>query len=316
MSVSFTVIIPVFNGAAYLKQTLESVLRQTLAPLEILVIDDGSTDESSNIAQSFSPKVTVIRRANSGVSATRNFGVSIANSNWIAFMDADDLWEPEYLEAHAEVITSASGLDLCYSDRLHLVQQENGEFEIRERYRVSPQSQFRRAVLERSLFGPSCFTIRRSTFLAIGGFESRFDAVEDWHLCLRLLQANAAFAHIPHPLVQYRVHAASITNNPLPVLKKTIALVNEQIIPHLSRFERLTQGRRTLSRLTAEAAILLRENGKPGTKWMLRSIALHPFHEPRRYKVAAHMLLPQKLWAARKKSAALVQLPKQGRYGS
>ena len=93
-----SVVIPCYNGAAFLRQTLDSVLAQSRPPREVLVVDDGSTDDSAAIAASFGPPVRVISQENQGESVARNRGLDEAAGAWVAFLDADDLWEPEKLE--------------------------------------------------------------------------------------------------------------------------------------------------------------------------------------------------------------------------
>ena len=105
----FSVIIPLYNKAPYIRKALESVLAQTYADYELIIIDDGSTDESAEIAEAIlqdpaSSPNRLIRQANSGVSAARNNGVAQASGEYIAFLDADDWWEPTYLEKMAQLI--------------------------------------------------------------------------------------------------------------------------------------------------------------------------------------------------------------------
>lgn len=290
--ITFSVIIPVYRGEAFLAQTLNSVLGQTRAPLEILVLDDGSPDNSAEIARSFGRHVRVKRRQNCGVSATRNFGATIARGTWLAFLDQDDLWEPNFLARHAEQIQRSAAADVCYSGRRHLFDDGMGGLELTGPVPVPAPERLAGVLMERCPFTPSATVIRRSTFLRVGGFDSRHNSVEDWDLWLRLLHAGARFVSCPEPLLQYRVHPAANTNNPLPVLEKSMGVVRANILPSLSWFGRLTQGRRIISRLQGEAAILLRQNALPGAQqWMLRSIRTHPFHEPRRYRIGLHMLL-------------------------
>ena len=291
--ITFSVIIPVYRGEAYLAETIQSVLRQTLPPLEILVIDDGSPDRSAEIARSFGFRVRVKRRQNCGVSATRNFGATVARGTWLAFLDQDDLWQPGFLAGHAEQIRRAYAADLCYSGRRHLVEQKQaGAFRLTEPVAVPTPDRLSQVLTQRAPFTPSAATIRRSSFLAAGGFNGRHNSVEDWDLWLRLLRSGARFVHCPEPLLHYRIHAAANTNNPLPVLEKTLGVVRQNIFPHMTSLERATRGRRIVSRLQGEAAILLRQNAVPGSlQWMLRSIRTHPFHELRRYRIASHMLL-------------------------
>ena len=98
MNPHVTVVVPCYNAAPFLRATLDSALKQSHAPFEVLVIDDGSTDQSAAIAASYGPPVRVISQANQGESVARNRGIEVARGNWIAFLDADDIWLPEKLE--------------------------------------------------------------------------------------------------------------------------------------------------------------------------------------------------------------------------
>jgi glycosyltransferase involved in cell wall biosynthesis len=98
-----SVIIPCYNGAPYLREAIDSALRQTAPPLEILVVDDGSTDGSAEIAASYGPPVRLLSGKNRGVCLARNWGIEEAKGDWVAFLDADDVWEPEKLRRQLEV---------------------------------------------------------------------------------------------------------------------------------------------------------------------------------------------------------------------
>lgn len=112
-----SVVIPCYNGARFLAETLTSVSRQTSPPLEVIVIDDGSTDDSAAIAESFGPPVRVIRQHNQGESVARNRGIDEARGDWIALLDADDLWEPTKLERQLEAVARLSEEFVCvYTD--------------------------------------------------------------------------------------------------------------------------------------------------------------------------------------------------------
>ena len=105
-SVTVSVVIPCYNGAAFLRETLESAMAQTHQALEVIVVDDGSTDDSGAIAETFGSPVRVIYQANQGESIARNRAISEAKGDWIAFLDADDLWEPNKLEKQLEAAGS------------------------------------------------------------------------------------------------------------------------------------------------------------------------------------------------------------------
>lgn len=101
-----SVVIPTYNSAAVIRLTLDSVLRQTVPPHEILVLDDGSTDDTVAIVESYAPKVSVIRQSNHGVAAARNELSRRATGELIAFLDHDDLWHPRYLEIQGQAYSA------------------------------------------------------------------------------------------------------------------------------------------------------------------------------------------------------------------
>lgn len=111
----FSVVIPLYNKAAYIALTLHSVAVQTVADYEVIVVDDGSTDDGPQIVQSLSqadPRIRLVRQANAGVSAARNAGIAAAVGEWIAFLDADDWWHPSYLAQQARAIHNYPEVDM------------------------------------------------------------------------------------------------------------------------------------------------------------------------------------------------------------
>lgn len=112
-----SVVIPCYNAAPFLRETLDSAINQTYPPLEILLIDDGSTDDSAAIAESYGPPVRVIRQPNQGESVARNRGIDEAKGDWIAFLDADDLWDAQKTEKQVAALSNASpDIICCYAD--------------------------------------------------------------------------------------------------------------------------------------------------------------------------------------------------------
>jgi glycosyltransferase involved in cell wall biosynthesis len=100
-----SVVIPGYNAAAFIGQAIESALRQTYSPIEVIVVDDGSQDNTAEVASSYPRPVRVIRRSNGGPGAARNLGVSMSEGNWIALLDADDTWLPAKLQRQITYIT-------------------------------------------------------------------------------------------------------------------------------------------------------------------------------------------------------------------
>ena len=109
-----SVIIPAYNRAHYIREAIESALQQSHRPLEIIVVDDGSTDETPQILATYSEPVRVFRQVNQGVAAARNLGVSHARGEYVAFLDSDDLWHPEKLEKQIERFEADPELGLVH----------------------------------------------------------------------------------------------------------------------------------------------------------------------------------------------------------
>lgn len=107
-----SVIVPTYNRAEFVRATVDSILAQTLAPVEVIVVDDGSTDNTEAVCESFAPPVFYLRRANQGVSAARNAGIAVAKGDWLAFCDSDDLWDPHKLELQTLAI-GATNAEWC-----------------------------------------------------------------------------------------------------------------------------------------------------------------------------------------------------------
>ena len=115
--ISVSVVIPCFNAAPFLKECLDSVLNQTRPADEIILVNDGSTDASLEIAESFGAKIKIISQLNQGVSSARNRGILAAKSEWIAIQDADDVWHPEKLEKQVQAIKETQEpIVCCYTD--------------------------------------------------------------------------------------------------------------------------------------------------------------------------------------------------------
>src|SRR5205085_1356900 len=158
--------IPCYNGARFLRETLHSVLRQTYPVHEVIVIDDGSTDESASIAASFGSPVRVIRQANHGESIARNRGIELAVGDWIALLDADDIWEPSKLERQAHAVRSAPPGTVCvYTDYYKLLNGVRIDCDQPHEWHAEPDAKVR------MLFDwcaiPSSVLVRRDTLATV-----------------------------------------------------------------------------------------------------------------------------------------------------
>lgn len=204
-----SVIIPNYNYGAFLPAAIQSALDQTLAPLEVIVIDDGSTDNSAEVVEQFGHPVTFVRQINSGVSRARNYGAELSSGDYLAFLDADDLWHPEKL-ARQIVRMQETGRRACQSGY-----QRFGEALAATEDVQAPSEPTLEAALRRkpslSLLS-STLVIDRNLFFSLGGFDLQLSTSADFGLGVKLIGSNNLCSVID-PLVGYRVHLSSMHRN-------------------------------------------------------------------------------------------------------
>ncbi len=199
-----SVIVPVFNGERYLAGTLESIFDQSYPNIEIVAVNDGSTDGTAELLGTYEDRITTINQENRGVSCARNAGVDAATGEFIAFLDQDDIWLSHKLKKQIDVYRRHPGIAFIYSD-INII-DNNGEI-IEEKGMQSWDLDWMKPFIKGNLHPlPSTVMMKRDLFLNQGGFSPDFvgNAHEDLELWSRLCQVTDFF-FIPEPLVQYRM---------------------------------------------------------------------------------------------------------------
>lgn len=197
-----SVIIPVFNCEAYLAEAIESVLAQTYSAIEIIVVDDGSTDGSADIAKSFGNSgVRFCYQPNSGPGSARNRGVAMARGGLLAFLDADDMWLPNKLSLQTAALESNPKLDMILGHVAEFLSPELGsgpQARVGERQRILPG------------YGPDTLLIRRHSFLYVGHFATDWRVGEflDWYA--KAMDAGLQGLMLPDVVTQRRIHASNL----------------------------------------------------------------------------------------------------------
>jgi len=178
-----SVILPTYNRGWILKEAVDSVLAQDFADYELIVVDDGSTDNTRQILDTYGQDIIVLRQSNKGVSAARNRGIAQAGGRLVAFLDSDDLWLPRKLSRQVDFFNSNPDAVACQTE----------EIWIRNGVRVNPKDRHRKLsgmIFERSLdlclVSPSAVMIRKTLFDAVGVFDENLPACEDYDLWLRI----------------------------------------------------------------------------------------------------------------------------------
>ncbi len=193
-----SVVIPTFNREATLGRAIESVLRQTFPPAEIIVVDDGSTDDSGKVVRRKFPQVRYFFQKNSGVSVARNRGILMSRHPFVAFLDSDDEWLPEKLNRQREALLKPNAPRICHSN----------EIWFRSGKRVNPKARHRKFggyIYEKCLplccISPSSAVIHKSVFKTVGYFDPAFPVCEDYDLWLRVC-ARYPVLYIEDPLIK------------------------------------------------------------------------------------------------------------------
>lgn len=227
-----SVIIPAYNGAATIGETIASVRSQTLTDWELMVVDDGSTDGTAAAVRAIAEstgdgRITVISIANGGVSAARNFGAARSRGTYLSFIDADDLWTADKLEAQVRILRSRPGAAVAYS----WVDCVDGDGLVRVRrggYSLGVGALQRKLTLIDTIESGSNVLVTRSAFEAVGGFDETLTHGEDWDLWLRL-SARFAYAVVPAPQVLYRQRPGSASANVWKMERQSMGIIDRAI---------------------------------------------------------------------------------------
>ncbi|MGZ3863965.1 MAG: glycosyltransferase [Bacteroidia bacterium] len=211
-----SIVIPCYNAAQYIGQSIESVLNQTYKNLEIIIINDGSTDESELSITKYLPldnRIKYFTQANQGVSATRNRGIEMAKGEFIAFLDSDDVWEPENIEVKIDALTHDKNLYWVFSD-VYLADEYLNRTEILEG--IAPENILNSLLLRKGevIHAPSGIVLKKECLSKTGiRFDPKATPTEDLDLCVQISAAGYSGKHIPTPLWTYRVLKSSLSRN-------------------------------------------------------------------------------------------------------
>jgi glycosyltransferase involved in cell wall biosynthesis len=198
-----SVIIPVFNREEFLAEAIQSALAQRNANVEILVVDDGSTDGTAHVAEQFRDLIQYFYQENAGPPAARNRGIAAARGDWLAFLDSDDLWPPDRMQVLLQAVSSNPGVGIVmgHMQFIPLAVSRSADFD--EARRTTP------AVLNYNL---SATLIRASLFASVGLFDVAMRYSDDWDWFVRAREQNVAIEFLPEVSLINRRHAGNLSN--------------------------------------------------------------------------------------------------------
>ncbi|MBI5874103.1 MAG: glycosyltransferase [Candidatus Omnitrophica bacterium] len=222
-----SVIIPVYENEQTIAEAIESVLQQEFSDFEIIIIDDGSTDGSKDIIELYrkrSPdKIKCIRQSNQGISAARNNGIRIARGEYIAFLDADDLWIPEKLKTQVLFMDKEKNLGFSYTETfvVDIDCQLTGHWK-----HINPTNTFE-VLYNGNFIHTLTVMARRHCFDRVGLFDPHLAISQDYHMWLKLTK-QFSFGHISQPLAKYRIHSNNTSKDHSLRLKDHLYIISNK----------------------------------------------------------------------------------------
>lgn len=212
MSTTISVVIPVYNSSEYIARTIESVLAQTHKPDEIIVVDDGSTDETKQKVAQYEPKVKYIYQTNAGASAARNTGIKTSSGEWIAFLDGDDEWLPEYLQKQLALLERNPQLVWTTANYLRCFCNEDRKIDGDETHKADTLGDreyfdsYFEAYLNRMRGWTGTMIVKRSVFDETGLFREGQIRYNDEDMWWRIAYRFSQIGYIAEPLAIYHMH--------------------------------------------------------------------------------------------------------------
>ena len=233
-----SVIIPTYNRAYFLKEAIESVLKQTYPHFELLIIDDGSEDETATVVSRYQDKrIRYLFIPHQGVSKARNVGIKEARAKLIAFLDSDDLWLPKKLELQVKFFQNRPDALICQTEEIWI---RYGRRVNPKKYHKKPSGMIFKESLRRCLISPSAVMMRRELFERVGLFDESMPACEDYDLWLRVTARYPVYL-LPEPLVIKRGGHSDQLSRTIPALDKwrikaIVKILNSGILTSVQYF--------------------------------------------------------------------------------
>lgn len=262
-----SVVIPCFNSAHFVGAAIQSALAQTYRPLEVVVVNDGSTDHFDDAVAPFADQIRIIRQANAGLAASRNRGIEEGNGEFVAFLDADDLWSLDKIAKQVAVLQARPDCAVVHTRPRYVGPDgEPIEFCVASWYAHPADGQCTLSLIAHNTVIVSSVLLRRAALATEPPFAAGMMGCEDWNLWLRL-SVRFGFAFIDEPLTCYRRHGNNMSSKALSMQRSTIAAVKNFLRYPLSPSARRA-ARRQLRESTLVMAHLEYDSANmPSARW-------------------------------------------------
>ena len=269
-----SIIMPVYNGEKFIQDAIDSVFAQTVNDFELIVVDDGSTDATLAILEAYGDRLTVLRQQNSGHAAARNAAAGISRGQWIAMIDADDLWHPEKL---AQQLSVADNADVIYTAALNFEDSSRVDNTTFADGNCHNGDVFDQLVLD-NFITHSSILMKRDAFLKSGGYDESLKTTCDWDLWLRMSASGCRFQGTPAPLTHYRWRATSNSrNHDRTCCDRLNVLTNALGSPRARRTSLLVRQKAIARVWQTSAWFVAEKDDRKALNWYLRSVLHRPY---------------------------------------
>lgn len=209
-----SVIIPTYNAASYIREAVDSALAQTYQNFEVIVVDDGSTDNTAEVLAPYikEKKIIYIHQENKGLPAARNTAIKASHGEFVALLDSDDIFLPNKLERQVSYLMQHPECGVCYCEFTHFY-EENPKKLFRLNYKYYSGDDVFPNLLRMNFIGPLGVVLRRSEMDRVGLFNETYRRSEDWEYWLRLARHGVRFEHLPEVLAKYRMRKTSMSSD-------------------------------------------------------------------------------------------------------
>jgi len=260
---SFSVILIAYQAAETVGEAVRSALAQTHPAHEVIVVDDGSTDDSASALRPFEGDITLIRKDNGGAASARNVGLAAATGEFVAFLDADDRFHPKRIECLAELARRRPDLDMLSTDMVFIVDgEEVGSFLADNPFAVVDQ----RIEIMKSCFVGAPPAVRAERLRAIGGFDESLRVASDWDGWLRLILDGAGAGLVERPYYEYVLHSGTLTSGRVDSLWARARLLEKAVANPAVRADELPLLERQIRRRRSEAVVAEAQAGAAGRR--------------------------------------------------
>jgi len=261
-TITCSIIIPSYNHGRHIERSIGSALSQTLKGFEVIVVDDGSTDDTPARAGQFGNRIRYIRQANGGLGSARNTGIKASRGSYLQFLDADDYIAPAKLELQVAAMTANRGVDVVYSDcTMTGPDSEGRSYASRPINEQDPLA----TLVKDNPIPVHAAVIRKEAVLMAGMYDESRAIHEDWDLWIRLALKGSRFLYLPGDLAHYHREASVISANQGLMFDRAKSLLDK----HVRNPEMIASGRAYLDRFVATQYLLLAANARGHKCWEL-----------------------------------------------